>query len=161
MYDVVAKITKMPDTEQRQVLLSFVKLPNGTRLELFEKQSIVLHKLRKNYPGEKSPLLAYCALLIVIKSLKNNQMMMQSLNFQDMSLDEILHIALEQIRIYKASKSRKKLKAEQLLQYSGLLKTLKAQHLSYRAMSEYLRKYHRVDISYSLIFKFFNNMEGK
>ena len=161
MYDVVVKITKMTDSQQRQVLLSFAKLPSEMRVELFGQQSIVLYKLRQNYVGEKSSLLAYCALLIIAKVLKNNQHMMQSLNFHDMSLDEILNLTVQQIQIFKHSKARKKHKTEQLLQYWGLLKTLKLQQLSYREMSSYLHKYHRVSISYSMIFKFFNQMEAK
>ena len=159
MDDVVVKITKMADVQQRQALLSFAKLPSKTRVELFGQQSIVLHKLRQNYAGEKSSFLAYCALLIVVQVLKNNQDMMQSLNFQCMSLDEILNLTVQQIQIFKHSKARKKHKTEQLFQYFGLLKTLKGQQLSYRAMSEYLQKYHRINISYSMVYKFFNQME--
>lgn len=161
MNDISVKITKMADVQQRKVLLSFAKLPNETRIELFTQHSIVLHKLRQNYVGEKNSLLAYCALLIVAQALKNNQEMMQSLNFQCMSLDEILNLTVQQIQIFKHSKARKKHKTEQLFQYWGLLKTLKLQQLSYREMSTYLHKYHRVSISYSMIFKFFNQMEGK
>lgn len=161
MYDVVAKITKMTDSKQRQVLLSFAKLPSEMRVELFGQQSIILHKLRQNYAGEKSSLLAYCALLIVAKVLKNNQQMMQSLNFHDMSLDEILNLTAQQIQIFKHSKARKKHKTEQLFQYWGLLKTLKLQQLSYRDISAYLQKYHRIHISYSTIYKIYNKLDGK
>jgi len=161
MYDEVVKITKMTDSQQRQVLLSFAKLPSEMRVELFGQQSIVLYKLRQNYVGEKSSLLAYCALLIIAKVLKNNQHMMQSLNFHDMSLDEILNLTVQQIQIFKHSKARKKHKTEQLFQYWGLLKTLKLQQLSYRDISAYLQKYHRIHISYSTIYKIYKKLEGK
>lgn len=158
---LIEKITKMSEKQQRQVLLFFAKLPMGIRVELFEKHKIVFYKLKQVHPDTSPSLLSYCALIVVAASAKNNQTMLQSSNFLNMSLNQILNLSLEQIQIFKHSKARKKQQHEQVLKYWSLVKTLKSQNMSFRNISMYLQKYHRVHISYSTIYKIYKKLEEK
>lgn len=161
MQDFILHITKMSEKQQRQVLLFFAKLPMPIRVELFEKHKIVFYKLKQIHLDISLPLLSYCALLIVVFSAKSNQKMLQSANFQNLTLDEILQLSLQQIQIFKHSKERKKQQYEQVIKYWSLVKTLKSQNMSFRDISEYLQKYHRVNISYSTIYKIYKKLEEK
>jgi len=161
MQDFILKITKMSEKQQRQVLLFFAKLPMTIRVELFGKHKIVFYKLKQAHLDTSPSLLSYCALIVVAVSAKNNQTMLQSSNFLNMSLDQILDLSLEQIQIFKHSKARKKQQYEQVLKYWSLVKTLKSQSMSFRDISTYLQKYHRVHISYSTIYKIYKKLEEK
>jgi len=158
---LIEKITKMSEKQQRQVLLFFAKLPISIRVELFEKHKIVFYKLKQVHLNTSPSLLSYCALIVVASSCKNNQKMLQSVNFQNLTLDEILQLSLQQIQIFKHSKARKKQQYAQVIKYWSLVKTLKSQNMSFRDISEYLQKYHRVNISYSTIYKIYKKLEEK
>lgn len=161
MQDFILHITKMSEKQQRQVLLFFAKLPISIRVELFEKHKIVFYKLKQVHLDASSSLLSYCALIVVASSFKNNQKMLQSANFQNLTLDEILQFSLQQIQIFKHSKARKKQQYEQVIKYWSLVKTLKSQSMSFRDISTYLQKYHRIHISYSTIYQIYKKLEGK
>lgn len=161
MRDFILQITKMSEKQQRHVLLIFAKLPMTIRVDLFEKHKVVFYKLKQSHIGISLSILSYCALVIVATLYKSNQTMLQSSNFLNMSLDQILNLSLEQIQIFKHSKARKKQQYEQVIKYWSLVKTLKSQNMSFRDISEYLQKYHRVHISYSTIYKIYKKLEEK
>ena len=161
MEKLIFHITKLSEKQQRSLLLFFARFPLLIRLEFFEKHKIVFHKLKQVHLDTSPSLLSYCALIIVVASAKNNQNMLQSANFQNLTLDEILQSSLQQIQIFKHSKARKKQQYEQVIKYWSLVKTLKSQNMSFRDISEYLQKYHRVDISYSTIYKIYKKLEEK
>ena len=157
----IETLTKMSEKQQRQALLFFARLPLLIRLELFEKHKIVLYKLKQVHLDASSSLLSYCALIIVASSSRNDQQMLQSANFPNLTLDEILQLSLHQIQIFKNSKARKKQQYEQVLKYWSLVKTLKSQSMSFRDISTYLQKYHRIHISYSTVYKIYKKLEEK
>ena len=157
----IETFTKMSEKQQRQALLFFARLPLLIRLELFEKHKIVFYKLKQVHLDASSSLLSYCALIIVASSSRNDQQMLKSANFQNLTLDEILQLSLQQIQIFKHSKARKKQQYEQVMKYWSLIKTLKSQSMSFRDISEYLKKYHRLEISYSTIYQVYKKLGAK
>lgn len=160
MMEKVEQITKMSQKTQRSALCFFAKLPIEEKLELFEKHKTVFYKFKQAYSDISPSVLSYCALAIVASSLKNNKQMLQSANFQNLSIDEILSLSLQQIQIFKHSKSRIQQQHEQVIKYWSLIKTLKSQNISFRDISVYMQKYHRISISYSTIFKIYKKIEG-
>lgn len=161
MLSVVDQITKLSEKQQRQVLLLLAKLPPEISLELFVKHKTVLYKLKQTYTGISPPILSYCALLIVLAVYKNNQEMLQQKNFNDLSTEEILNLSMQRITLFKQSKKRRKQKYDLVLDHWSLIETLVAQNISFRDISEYLKKYHRLEISYSTIYQVYKKLGAK
>lgn len=157
----IHKITKMSDKEQKTMIRSLSNLSTVTIIELFEKSREVFFKLKQLYPGISPPILTYSALLIVISTFKKNQKMLQEQNFQNLSLEEILNLSLQRIVIFKQNKSRRKVKYDLVLEHWSLIDTLVKQKFSFRDISEYLKKYYSIDISYSTIFKIYTKIGEK
>lgn len=160
MLSVVEKVTKIPEKKQRQLLFLLAKAPTEMRLERFEKHKTVLYRLKQTYVEISPSILSYCALLLVLAMYKNNQEMLQQKNFNDMSMEEILNLSLQRITLFKQSKQRRKQKYDFMLDHWSLIETLVAQEIGYRGISEYLKKYHRFDISYSTIYLIYKQIKG-
>ena len=160
MLSVVEQITKISEKQQRQLLFLLPKLPLETRLEYFVKHKTVLYKLKQIYTKISPPILSYCALLVVLAVYKNNQEMLQQKNFNDLSMEEILNLSLQRITLFKQSKQRRKLKYDLVLDHWSLIETLVSEGVSFRGISDYLKKYHRLHISYSTIYLIYKKIKG-
>ena len=156
----IEQITKTSEKQQSQLLLGLSKLPTKIRLELFEEHKTVFYKLKQTYVEISPPILSYCALLVVLAAYKNNQEMLQQKNFNDLSMEEILNLSLQRITLFKQSKQRRKLKYDLVLDHWSLIETLVSEGVSFRGISDYLKKYHRLHISYSTIYLIYKKIKG-
>lgn len=158
MLFIVDQITKMSEKQQHLALLLLAKLPIEIRLELFEKHKTVFYKLKQRHAEISPSVLSYCALLIVSLSYKNNQEMLQQENFKNLSLEDILKLSKQRIQLFKQSKQRRKLKYDLVIDHWSLIKTLVTHNISFRDISDYLKKYHRINISYSTIYQIYTKL---
>ena len=56
--------------------------------------------------------------------------------------------------------SKTKVKRQKVLGYWAIVRTLKLeQKMSFRQISEYFKKYHKLDVSYSMIFETWKELE--
>lgn len=142
----IEKTTKKTSFQQQKLLKSFAKLDIDQQLIILENKNSLFHKIRsKNNELEKKSIFAFIALIISI----------------DEFIVKLNNIEKNLIK-FKYQKIEKNRKKEKLLQFWSIVKKLKKnENMSFRNISNYLRKYHKFDISYSLIYQKWNEIEGR
>jgi len=141
-YKDVEKITKMYAEQHNQLLRFFLRVDLQTRLKIFKIQKEIFFKLKNLYEDVGNAVLTYSSFIISIsiveKKTDNNT------------------------KIFKARKFRRSSKREKILEKWAIIKSLKSdEKLSFRQIATYLKKYHRLNISYSLIHKIWSDLEEK
>lgn len=140
---VIEKLTKLNEPLLNQRLRSFVKVDISTKLKILESQKVIFHKIKGNYNNIDNVLLTFASLILAI----------------DKVIESIDKVNLRAIKM-RAQKRKLDLKRQKLIQYWAIIKTLRyEQNMSFRAISEYLFKYHKLQISYSTIYEVWNHME--
>lgn len=139
-------ITKMNQESQNQKLRLFVKVDITTKLKILDQQKSIFHKLRGFYSDVDNAILTFSSLILAI----------------DLVVKEIDNVNLNAIKLRSNSIKKQNLKRVKLLSYWSIVRTLKLeQDMSFRDISDYLVKYHRFQVSYSIIYKTWNEIELK
>ncbi|MEA2018150.1 MAG: hypothetical protein U9N59_06855 [Campylobacterota bacterium] len=144
MTHLIEKITKMTQESQNKELRLFAKVDITTKLKILSFQKQQFHILRKNYTDEDNAVLTLASILLAIKKIASE-------------IDDINMKAIQ----FKVKQQKNCLKREKLLERWSIVKTLKSeQNLSFRQISEYFKKYHKIEVSYSTIFNMWNEIEN-
>lgn len=144
MTHLIEKITKMTQESQNKELRLFAKVDITTKLKILSFQKQQFHILRKNYTDEDNAVLTLASILLAIKKIASE-------------IDDINMKAIQ----FKVKQQKNCLKREKLLERWSIVKTLKSeQNLSFRQISEYFKKYHKIEVSYSTIFNMWNEIES-
>lgn len=137
------KITKMSDEKQRQLLRNFSRFEIQNKLDIFDLQKSVFHRLKQNHSDIANNILTYCSFVESIDSkIKSNQ----KLDIKAMSIKFKTRIAGN--------------KRDKILDRWAIVKTLKdKQNLSFRQIAIYFKKYHKIDVAHSTLHKIWNELE--
>jgi len=142
---IVEKLLKMTNEQQKEILRFFVKLPLEFKLEVYDNNRNIFHKLREKEPDISLSILSYSALVLSIKLHQNGT-----------------H-ALDRNVINIRSKSiRRQPKRDILIGKWSLVKELKnKKKLSLRQICNYLKKYHKIDVASSTLHALWHEFETK
>jgi len=141
----IEKIIKMNISKQNQLFRIFAKADLLTKLEILKKQKKIFYKLKTRQNNIDNIILAYSSMVLAILSIKQN------INREEYNA-----------KIFKATKFRKSLKRDKILEKWAIIRSLRNdEKLSFRQISAYLRKYHRFNVSYSLIYEIWTQLAEK
>ncbi len=137
-------LTKRTTTEQQKLLKLFAKLNLSQQKEIINNQRTIFHKLRNlNIKNYDSDIFTLAALIIAIVEF----------------LETINEMKLNVIK-FNNQKVHKNLKNQKLLSYWSVVKELKEKEdMSFRDISKFLKKSHKFEISHSLIYKVWIEIE--
>ena len=137
-------ITKLNQESQNQKLRLFAKFDIQTKLKIIVNQKQLFHKLKQKYSDVDNNILTLSALILAIDSVVKE---LDDVNFNAIKL--------------RGKKNTNKSKREKLLSYWAIVRTLKLEkNMSFRDIAIYFGKYHRFEISYSTIYKVWNELEN-
>jgi len=143
-------LLKNTDEQQKQTLRGFVKMPLESRIKVFEEQKKSFYSLREKQKDTPISILLYSSFVIAINQF--------SANTEDID---------KNIMEIRSNSVRKFAKREKLLAKWALIKELKnIKGLSFRQISNYLKKYHKLDVVHSTVYDLWieienNEKEGK
>ncbi len=138
----IESITKLNMKQHNRLLRFFSKSDLQTKVAIFKKQREVFFTLKNLHKTVDKPILSYSSLVISIYAERKN------IN--------------SNAKIFKIRKFRRSLKREKIIEKWAVVKSLKInEKLSFRQISMYLRKYYRLNVSYSLIYKIWTELEEK
>lgn len=137
-------ITKMNQETQNQMIRTFTKLDISVKVDIFKEQKIIFHKLKNIHFSADNSILTYASFVLAIKLI----------------ISKTDQVNLKAIKLRAKNTKIQNQKREKLLSYWSVVKTLKhEQNYSFREISDYLLKYHRFEVSYSLIYQIWNEIE--
>ena len=137
-------ITKLNQESQNQKLRLFAKFDIQTKLKIIVNQKQLFHKLKQKYSDVDNNILTLSALILAIYSVVKE-------------LDDVSFNAIK----LKCKNNTNKSKREKLLSYWAIVRTLKLErNMSFRDIAIYFGKYHRFEISYSTIYRLWNELEN-
>jgi hypothetical protein len=137
-------ITKMNQETQNQMIRTFTKLDISVKVDVFKEQKVIFHKLKNIHFITDNSILTYASFVLAIEVVIKNTN----------------RVNLKAIKLRTKNAKKQNQKREKLLSYWSVIKTLKLeQNYSFREISDYLLKYHRFEVSYSLIYQTWNEIE--
>lgn len=137
-------ITKMNQETQNQMIRTFTKLDISVKVDIFKEQKVIFHKLKNIHFITDNSILTYASFVLAIEVVIKNTN----------------QVNLKAIKLRTKNAKKQNQKREKLLSYWSVVKTLKLeQNYSFREISDYLLKYHRFEVSYSLIYQTWNEIE--
>ena len=138
-------ITKLNQESQNQKLRLFAKVDITTKLKILTSQKELFHKLKSSYGDVDNTVLTLATLILAI----------------DLVVKEFDNVNLNAIKL-RAKNNKAKIKRQKVLGYWAIVKTLKLeQKMSFREISIYFAKYHKLEVSYSTIYELWNELENK
>ena len=139
-------LTKKTASEQKSLLKLFAKISLQEQKEIMRNQRSTFHKLKSlNIENYDSDIFTLASLLVAIADFTKtmNEMKLKVINFTDQ-------------KIHKDSKNQK------LLTHWSIVKELKEkEYMSFRKISKFLKKAYKFEISHSLIYKVWIEIEEK
>ena len=140
----VETITKLNQESQNQRLRLFAKIDITTKLKILASQKQLFHKLKSVYSDVDNTVLTLASLILAVDSIEKK-------------LDDV---NLKAIKL-RVKNSKSKVKRQKVLGYWAIVRTLRLeQNMSFRDISSYFAKYHRLEVSYSTIFEMWNKLEN-
>lgn len=145
MIRLLEKITKLNQESQNQNLRLFARVDLQTKLQIFQLQKQLFHKLKSAHSDVDNTILTLSSLIISI----------------DVVAKELDEINLNAIKL-RGKNNKAKIKRQKVLGYWAIVRTLKLeQNMSFRDIATYLSRYHKLDVSYSTIYELWNELENK
>lgn len=143
MMNEIEKLTQMPEEIQNQQLRFFARANLETRVKILSNQKQIFHKLKGLHTNIDNVLLTLSSLLIAIKEET------YSLDPVDMNLIKL-----------RGKNNKRRLKRDILLGYWAIIKKLKKDEgMSFRGISQYMRKYHHIDIAHTTLYVVWQEIE--
>ena len=137
-------ITKMNKETQNQMIRTFIKLDVSVKVDIFKEQKVIFHKLKNIHFITDNSILTYASFVLAVEVVIKNTN----------------QVNLKAIKLRTKNAKKQNQKREKLLSYWSVVKTLKLeQNYSFREISDYLLKYHRFEVSYSLVYQTWNEIE--
>ena len=138
-------ITKMNQESQNQKLRFFAKVDITTKLKILTSQKQLFHKLKSSYGDIDNTVLTLCSLILAI----------------DLIVKELDNVTLNAIKL-RGKNCKIKIKRQKVLGYWAIVRTLRLeQNMSFRDISAYFAKYHKLNVSYSTVYELWNELEKK
>jgi hypothetical protein len=138
-------ITKLNQESQNQKLRLFAKVDITTKLKILTSQKELFHKLKSSYGDVDNTVLTLSTLILAIDAIEKK--------IDDVNLNVIK---------LRAKNNKVKVKRQKVLGYWAIVRTLKLeQKMSFRQISIYFAKYHKIEVSYSTIYELWNELENR
>ena len=135
MLRIIETITKRSYEAQNQNLRLFARVDLPMKLQILEHQKPFFHKLKNFYIDVDNAILTLASLILSIEAVAKET---DSVNLNAVKL--------------RGKNHKSKIKREKLLGYWAIVRTLKLeQNMSFRQISQYFAKYHKLEVSYSTI----------
>lgn len=159
--DVLEKILKLNQDDQKRHLNYLARSPIEVRLALFEKQKEIFHPLLQKYKGVISTSnITYAALILAIGVTRSLEKKLTKKSFGELSLDEIRDLSASRAVSFRHSITKVSQKHEKLMGYWAIIRSLRLDHeYSYERISLYLKKKHRFSIAPSTVMKKWKEIE--
>lgn len=142
-------ITQLSNDGRKKLINWFARQDDELQIAIFEEQRNQFFKLKVQSVDMK--VIALSAFILSIKIFFDKELLLQKKN-KSSSLDELGKTADYQIRRFK--RTRKKEKEEKLLNLISVVRKLKMEKYSYRHICDYLKKFHRFEVSHTYLAKF-------
>ena len=137
-------ITKLNLESQNQRLRLFAKVDITTKLKILISQKQLFHKLKSVHSDIDNTILTLCSLILAI----------------DLIVKELDNVNLNAIKL-RGKNNKAKVKRQKVLGYWAIVRTLKLeQNMSFRDISTYFAKYHKLEVSYSTVYELWNELEN-
>lgn len=141
---VLENITKLNFESQNQRLRLFAKVDITTKLKILQYQKQLFHKLKDVHRDMDNAALTLASLILAIDGIAKE--------FDDVNLNVIK---------LRGKNNKAKVKRQKVLGYWAIVRTLKLeQNMSFRDISAYFEKYHKLEVSYSTIYELWNELEN-
>jgi len=136
-------LTKLSTELQNQKLRLFARVDLSIKLKILSSQKQIFHQLKSQHSHIENEILTLASLIAaILKEFENS--------------DEVELKSL----IFRAKNARKKAKREKILERWAIVKTFKIEHnMSFRDVSKYLKKYHKLEVVHSTLHKMWNELE--
>ncbi|DAB34197.1 MAG TPA: hypothetical protein CFH82_06585 [Sulfurospirillum sp. UBA12182] len=133
---IIEALTKLNHEEQNQKLRLFARVDLEMKLQILQLQKQLFHKLKSTHSDVDNTILTLASLILAIES----------------ATKELDDVNLNAIRRMRGKNNKSKIKRQKVLGYWAIVRTLKLEHnMSFRQISEYFAKYHKLEVSYSTI----------
>ena len=140
---LMENITKLSSEKQNQKLRLLVKVDITTKLKIIQHKKPLFHKLKGVYSDVNNEILTLSSLILAI----------------DVVVKDLDGVNLNAIKL-RGQNNKAKVKRQKVLGYWAIVRTLKLeQRMSFRQISEYFAKYHKLEVSYSTIYELWNQLE--
>lgn len=141
----VYRITKLNRESQNSRLRMFARVDAGVKIEIIKSQNKLFHALKNiGFHNEENATLTLASLILSVDKIVNN------LNGTQLNL----------LKFNSQNQRKGGNKREQILGYWAVIKELKEQKMSFRKIAKYLKKYHRLEVSYSAIYALWAEIEN-
>ena len=138
-------LTKMNQESQNQKLRLFAKVDITTKLKILTFQKQLFHKLKNSHADVDNTILTLASLILAI----------------DLIAKELDNVTLNAIKL-RGKNSKAKVKRQKVLGYWAIVRSLKLeQNMSFRDISAYFAKYHKLNVSYSTVYELWKEIEKK
>ena len=132
---MIENITKQTYEAQNQRLRLFARVDFPMKLQILQLQKPLFHKLKSTYTDVDNAVITLASLILAIDTVTK----------------ELDVVNLNAIKM-RGKNHNTKNKRQKLLSYWVIVRTLKLeQNMSFRQISQYFAKYHKVEVSYSTI----------
>jgi len=159
---IVVLFTKQGMEQRKATIRAYSRLTLMEQIEVIKRQKKIFHKIRNKDNDISLDVITYCSFILSVTIQLNELKNLNNLDFDKLSIDEIKQLSLKKAELFKLAKSRKQKKRDILLNYWSVVKTLRDdKSFSYREIQVYLKKYHRLEISYSTIYSCWHQLERK
>lgn len=137
-------ITKINQETQNQKLRLFAKVDITTKLKILYSQKQLFYKLNSIHEEVDNSVLTLCSLILAINDVE------KSLSTTNLNVLK-----------FRAENIKSNVKREKILALWSIVCSLKIeQKMSFRDISKYFLKYHRLNVSYSTIYEMWNEIEN-
>ena len=137
------KCTKMNVDTQNQLLRLFARVDITSKIKVLQQQKALFHQLKSVNNDVDNAILTLSSLILAV----------------DIVVKELDGVNLNAIKL-RGKNNKAKFKRQKLLGYWAIVRTLKLeQRMSFRQISEYFAKYHKLEVSYSTIYDIWNELE--
>lgn len=142
-HNTVVRLLKKTDEEQKAILRAFASIPLEAKVMIMEFNRDVFYPLRQENRDIPLPILSYAALILAIEKYRA----------QTTGLDK-------NVIDVRAKSFRKQPKRDKLIGKWALIRSLKNdKNLSFRQISIYLKKYHKLSVAHSTIYDLWRELE--
>lgn len=139
-------LTMQDELEQKRSLLVFTRLDYSNRCMVMKTQKTLFHQLKDKNIEVSHEILQYCSHIIAIKLHTSN------------NLDEFRIRAQN----FKTKTIRRTNKKEKLATLFSVIKELREkENFTFRQISSYLKKYHKLKVVHSTIHSFYMSNKEK
>lgn len=148
--------TLCSNENQKKLINWFNKQNLLIKIDIFKEHKNQFFKLKKRF--DKNEIIGFISFILAIKTFYEKEQQLEKKN-TSLILGSIK--AQTDFSIKKFRKARKKEKREKLLNIWSVVKRMKEENYSFRAISLYIKQRHRFEVSHSYISALWKEIENE